>query len=617
MRPSWFVILPGDYRGDDPAPSLAAHRTVVGYETGRAWVVADGTHATVVSAASGARRLALIGEVSADAGRLARILDRHDDAGGVLDAAHEFAGSFHIAYTDGHSTHVQGTASGVRQVFWTRDRNGQLLASDTLEVLARLTGAALEPRAAAWGLMHPGMDYGLVESTYWRGINRLPADRRLQLTPERATSTVWWQPPTERHSEAEGAPALRAALDAAVAVRAAKSGEMSADMSGGMDSTSLCFLLGEQGADYAAFVEQTLDPNHDDARWATMAAEALGQQLTVLQPDDLPRPYDGIATPDGALNQAVPYELGEPYTLIRNRTRKIALSKIFAGAGSSMHVAGFGGDELFTVAPSYFSDLYATSPVKALRAIQPLAHLRRWPLTTVFRALHSQQTYQGWLTEQLGLLQGPLPPLNVPTVNWGPPLRVPPWATPAAADAVRSLIEDSGRPVQPQAPDRATHTAIAGQRIGGTRLGPLRRLLERAGVTLSLPFMDDHVVTAALSFSRAESLPGSRYKPILKAAMSLSGEKPALSRSTKGEFSMSVHRGMSANRDGLLALLTDSALADLGLADLPRLRSAVRDNMRPQRDTAALELTLATEAWLRTVGSGRSAPYSTLSDLEI
>ncbi|MEV6850725.1 asparagine synthase-related protein [Actinoplanes sp. NPDC051411] len=618
MRASWFVAFPEDHERGAPAPSPAVHRSVVTHRSGRAWIVADTTHAALVTAASGARRLAVFGETDTDPGRLARLLDRHPDATGVMDAAHALPGSFHVLYTDGSSTYVQGTASGVRQVFWCRDDDGHPLVSDTVEVLARLTGARVEPRAAAWGLLHPGLDYGLVTDTFWQGVHRLPADQRLHLSGGRVSRSVWWQPPAAELREAEGAPALRAALDAAVGVRVAGGRRLSADMSGGMDSTSLCYLLSEQGAEYSAFVEQTLDPNHDDARWAGVAAQALGQPLTVFGPDDLPRPYDGIATADGDLDTSVPYEIGEPYTLIRNRTRKIALGKLFAGSGSVAHVAGFGGDELFTVAPSYYSDLYATAPLRAMRAIRPLAHLRRWPLRTVYRALRAQQTYDAWFTTQLGDLEAePVDLLRVPSVGWGPRLRLPPWATPATAEAIRSLAGDAPRPYRPQAPARAGHTAVAGQRIGGTRLAPLRRLLERSGVALTLPFMDDAVFTTALSFSRAESLPGARYKPILKAAMNLGGAKPGLDRSTKGEFSMSVHRGMSRNRAALLAMLTDSALADLGLVDLPALRAALRDNMRPQRDTAALELTLGLEAWLRAVGGRLTAPSTALTDLEI
>ncbi|WP_177244569.1 asparagine synthase-related protein [Streptomyces sp. yr375] len=585
---------------DDTAP----HNSTLSYASGRTWVVADVSHSRLIVAEAGARRLALFGETDADARRLARLLDRYDDVDGLLAAAHALAGSFHLLYTDGRSLYVQGSASGLRQVYYARRADtGGYAVSDSVEFLARLTGAAPRVEMAAWGMVHPGFDYGLTEGTYWTGVRRLPADQWLRVTGDRVERSTWWSPPPSDLSIHDGAPRLRAALDAAVAVRVATADGLSADLSGGMDSTSLCFLLAEQGAAFRSFVEQTVDPNHDDARWAVLAAQEMGRakDLTVLRPEDVPGPYDGIWDPAEGLVRSVPYGLGEPYTLIRNRTRKIAMSRIFAATGATVHLGGFGGDELFTVAPSYFSDLYATSPLKAVRGIRDLARLRRWPLPSVVRALARQQSYAGWFEEQVRGLHLPRPDTTGPTVGWGPRLRTTPWTTPAGVEAIRSLAHaaDSGR--TPQAATRSVHTSIAGHRIGGQRLGPLRALMQHQGILLSLPYMDDHVLEAALAISRTEAQPGRGFKPALRAAMRADASKTALSRSTKGEFSMSVHRGLARNRKALLGLFEDSLLAAHGLVDIDRLRSTLRDTMRPEYETNALELTVAAETWMRAV----------------
>ncbi|MCQ4040470.1 asparagine synthase-related protein [Streptantibioticus rubrisoli] len=497
-------MLDGAFLGQ---PFLASGTAVLKQASGGTWVVADDSHSRLVSAEASARRLALFGETDIEVGRLARLLERHGSARDVMAAAHEIPGSFHILYTDGRTMVVQGSASGLRQVFYARLADHAHVASDSVELLARLCGGGPRIEMVAWGMVHPGFDYGLTEGTYWKGVRRLPADQRLHLTGDRVERSTWWSPPVPALSIAEGAPGLRSALDEAVAVRVGTARGLSADLSGGMDSTSLCFLLAEQGARFQAFVEQTIDPNHDDARWAAIAAREMDRELTVLQPDDIPGPYDGIWERDEGLVQTVPYGLGEPYTLIRNRARKAAMSKLFAATGATVHIGGFGGDELFTVPPSYFSDLYASSPLKAIRGIRDLARLRRWSLKSVLRSLARQQSYRGWFEEQLRDLRLPRPDTLGPTVNWGPPLRVTPWSTPVNVEAIRSLARAEDAACRPQAPSRAAHTCIAGQRIGGQRLGPLRALMQHQGVTLSLPYMDDKVLEAALAISRAEALP--------------------------------------------------------------------------------------------------------------
>lgn len=601
MGASWFIAFPENNGGAfRDLPAAAGETATLKYGSGRTWVVADVSHARLTGAQAGARRLALFGETDTGAGRLARLLERYDDAGAVMAAAHGLPGSFHVLYTDGRCLYVQGSASGLRQVYYTTGGPAPLV-SDSVGLLARLSGAAPRVEMAAWGMVHPGFDYGLTEGTYWTGVRRLPADRRLQITDGRIERPVWWTPPPAELSLQEAAPPLRAALEEAVAVRTATARALSADLSGGMDSTSLCFLLAGQGARFAAFVEQTVDPNHDDAHWAAVAAEEIGRDLTVLGPDDVPGPYDGLWTRADGLVDADAYGTGEPYTLIRNRARKTAMARIFAGTGAEVHIGGFGGDELFTVAPSYFSDLYGSSPFRAVRGVRDLARLRRWPLASVVRALARQQSYAAWFEEQLGSLHLPRPAVVGPTVGWGPVLRVTPWTSAAGVEAIRSVAGAADCARAPQAAERSVHTCVAGQRIGGQRLAPLRALMECQGISLSLPYMDDRVLEAALTLSRAQAEPGRGFKPLLKAAMSLDSSRRALARSTKGEFSMSVHRGLARNRAALLGLFEDSLLAKHGLVDIDRLRSTLKDTMRPEYETNALELTVATEVWLRTV----------------
>ncbi|WP_143861328.1 asparagine synthase-related protein [Nocardia amikacinitolerans] len=57
----------------------------------------------------------------------------------------------------------------------------------------------------------------------------------------------WWNCPPPEQPSAGCAARLRETLRASVAVRLGPDQAVSADMSGGLDSTSLCFLAAEQG----------------------------------------------------------------------------------------------------------------------------------------------------------------------------------------------------------------------------------------------------------------------------------------------------------------------------------------------------------------------------------
>ena len=419
----------------------------------------------------------------------------------------------------------------------------------------------------------------------------------------------WWEPPVAELTLEAGSELLATTLASAIAVRVERPGALTADLSGGMDSTSLCFLLAEAGAKFEAYVEQTHDPNHDDAAWAREAAASIGAPLTVLYPEQTPQPYDGLLSSDGGVLNPSSYNLSAPYSLIRNRVRKASLAQRLHLGGARTHIAGFGGDELFTVAPAYFADLYATSRIEAFRQIRASASLRRWTWLSIAMTLSERQTYAGWLGEQARrTTNGANQSNRISALTWGPPVSLPLWATYQAAELVRERLAQAALQSVPHGCDRATHAAVAGLRQGGNRLAPVRDLMASEGIALSAPLMDDAVVTAALSVSKHVSTPGLAYKPVLREAMRRTTKHPVFGRSTKGEFTMSVQAGIDRNREPLARLFGDSLLADLGYVDPGPLQQAIRDGMRTAQQSAALERTVAAETWLRAVdASGRLA----------
>lgn len=607
MSASWFIAFAEPNNNPSIGSTDAKKTTVLRFQSGHVWIIADATFSRLTHAEVGARRLALIGETDVSAGRLAHLLHKHDDDSALFDAAAAEPGSFHVVYTDGTTSCVQGSASGVRQIFFAQLDSGAHVVSDSPSRLAELTRATPRIEMVAWSLLSPSFGYGVTNRSHWTGVERLPADERLTIDGRHLSRRRWWTPPEPVTPVEQGAIALKRELDAAISVRLQQKPILSADLSGGLDSTSLCFLLHEHGAAFWPFVEAMADPNHDDARWATEAARQMGRPLTILSPDQLPHPYDQIWSPDNGINPAVVTDADEPYSLIRNHGRKRALSKLFASSGSTTHISGFGGDELFTTVPAYLSDLFRVSPICAIRQARRVARLRRWSTPAVLAALTSQQSYRDWFTEQARSLTAPRNAASTPLLGWGPHVRLPSWATSQTVEFVRAIASDHEKDVDSQAPDRANHLSIAGLRIGGQRLGPLRRLMENVGVTLSLPYMDDRVIGAALSINRKDTLPGDTVKPALVAAMRTVRTGNSLTRSTKGEFSASVCHGLAKNRRNLLGLFENSLLAEHGLVDLAALRSSISDSMRFDHETTALEQTIAAEVWLRTT-SQKTAP---------
>ena len=136
---------------------------------------------------------------------------------------------------------VQGTVTGVRRVFHARV-GGAAVAADRADVLAGLLDAEPDEQRLALHLLEPHILYPLAGQPIWREVDVLPTDHYLVLDGNgRHRQVRSWTPPAPVVPMAEGAPALREALSAAVALRTRGHELVSCDL-GGLDSTSLCSL---------------------------------------------------------------------------------------------------------------------------------------------------------------------------------------------------------------------------------------------------------------------------------------------------------------------------------------------------------------------------------------
>lgn len=427
--------------------------------------------------------------------------------------------------------------------------------------VAHVIGADPRLDMAAWALLSPSFGSSVHQHTYWTGVSEVPPGSRLQFGPGPGSRiTRWWNAPEPELSIAEGAPELLARLREAISLRVQGRDVVSADLSGGMDSTSLCFLINEEPARLLTYVQHPEDRAHDDAAWAAEASTYMDNEHVVFGHEDLPQPYDGVLDASDCL-RATFAGLEEPYTLVRNLTRKQAMARRFAADGSALHVTGFGGDELFTATGAHLNDLYRSRPLMALRRARSMSRLRRWPLAEVVAQVRDATLYRDWLAHALRDVRAPHSRVGSPNFGWGARARLPVWATSAAEEGVRAIIEPLLPTAEPTDPRRrSVHLTVSGLRIGGQRLGPLRRLMEREGVALSMPYMDDRVLEAVLRVDRFEDTTAPSYKPLLREAMRPLPTGRILERVTKGEFSKEVYDGIARNRAQLLTLFADSLL---------------------------------------------------------
>nr|WP_042181313.1 asparagine synthase-related protein [Kibdelosporangium sp. MJ126-NF4]CEL12832.1 Asparagine synthetase [glutamine-hydrolyzing] [Kibdelosporangium sp. MJ126-NF4]CTQ98518.1 Asparagine synthetase [glutamine-hydrolyzing] (EC 6.3.5.4) [Kibdelosporangium sp. MJ126-NF4] len=585
-----FLVFP-----DCPVALDAPGGRTVPHASGRPWLVGDWSDDDIVVISAGTRRLAIVGQARVNVHAVERSLEA---AGSVRDldaVVGTIPGNFHlIASIDGR-TRVQGTVSTVRQVF-TATIVGTTVAASGPGLLAAATGSRVDGDALALRLV-PVVPWPLCLRPVWSGVEQVAAGHWLDIGKDGIGRQVrWWRPPASDIPLAEAAQRIRDALTTAVELRADGHGLLSADLSGGMDSTSLCFLVAGTGADLVIHHRKPLDPANDDAYWGDWAA------------DHLPTPpLHRLHSDHTAAWYAIRshwYESGSgadgPFLWARNRASMEQLATMIAATGSKRHLIGIGGDELFSVLPSYLRALLRRHPVSSIPMVHRMQVLNRWRLGPTLRGLTDRTTFARSFAHTADTLTAGAPSLSTPPLGWRGTLRMPPWATPGAVDIVRDQLRSvAATAVEPLDPERVRHQLIEGVIISGSALRQQNAVLAEHGIDWAAPYLDTAVVEAALSVRMEDRAARGVYKPILAAAMRGVVPDPLLNRRSKGEFTAETYDGLLRNRRALLELCDDLRLARLGLVDADALRTALLSLGPESHHLNPFESTLATEIWLR------------------
>lgn len=541
-------------------------RWALAHASGNVWLVGS-LDQEVTLASAGALRVAVIGSCPVTATRLTDLVARVRTVAELDAVARVLPGCFHLVASVDGVVRVQGSVTGLRRVFHTRIQ-GVPIAGDRADVLARVAGAgideqALAVRLACWWKVPPPLG----ERSLWRGVRALAPDHYLRIDSRGTVSEQrWWQPPEPDMALTVGAGAVRQALETAVAARRPPRGRLSADLSGGLDSTSLCFLAARAGTpDLLTFRWAQADVVHDDAVFAAHPATGLRHaEHVVLGQAEMPGIFANVG--DTGDTEA-------PYPFTRTLARVRHSAQMLAAHGARVHLAGHGGDELFhNPRAAYLHSL--RRPVTAITQVRGYQALHRWPWGAT----------------------GPLR-RRTPELGWGHP-RTPVWVTPAAVDTIRVVLHSTGDQARPLVADRGHQVTLAILRMMGTHYRQRARLFATAGLDLQLPYFDDRVIEAVLAVRQDARRAPWRYNPLLVEAM-----RPILpeviAARTKGRCVEDLRVGLRRHLPSILNRFADSALATHGLINPDLLRRAL---LAPQVDDAAvlaLEDLLGCETWLR------------------
>lgn len=599
-EPSSLVVLPDSPGGAALLPRVPYQRpSVLFHSSGRPWLAGRWAPGEIRVAIAGRARVAVFGFCPMPVERLTAYTARLRTVADADTLARVLPGSAHLIASVNGQVRLQGTLTNLRRAFHTRV-DATSVASTRADLLAEMTGADLDEDLLAAHLTEMQLLPPLIEKSWWRTVHSVPPDSSIVLADDGTARTVrWWRPPDPVLPIQKGAPAVRAALRESVAERRPATGRLSLDLSGGMDSTTLCFLAVEQNPDLFTFRWTGGSVANDDPIFAAEAARLLpGVEHLEMSEGSAPALF------------APPYatsDLEAPWTMTRGLNGSAHCVRMLAEHGSGLHLAGHGGDEVFTASASYLHTLIRRRPLTGLRQLRVYRSLGRWSWRRTLADLASRQSWGDWWRESADHLTDPLPRPGTPELSWADAVRASPWATADALATTRRVLYAIADEAEPLADDRGQHEALTSLRAAGPLCQQIQREYADCGVPLDLPYLDDRVVEAALAVRTSDRFTPWRYKPLLATAMRGLVPDVILDRTTKGNYQDDDDAEAHRHVPDLLDYFADSALAARGLLDLDVLRSCLLEPRMDDEWEAHLETALGCEMWLRAIADARPA----------
>jgi asparagine synthase (glutamine-hydrolysing) len=543
-----------------------------------------------------------------------------------FDRVAEWPGAYAVIIVRPGIVTAHSDLAGQFPLFFSQ-QDGELLISPDPTRLASAHQRGPDPLALAAHIACPGVLPMWWGRSAYHGIDRLEGGTVLRAQRGHLEiEPAGYPKPVPGLSMAEGADRLRVALTQGVRARCA--GRLvSADFSGGLDSSSIAFLAADVSAAPVASVvyHQPLAPAADLADATRLARLTPAIDLTVVRGSAGTLPFAGLLTPADAGVAACGTDVGyartaEPSPRSLTARRDAARLAVAAQSGARLHLTGEGGDAVLLASPAYLADLARQHALKTMwrhcGEYARLRHVGQAALAT--SAIRLAGTSSGAALQAVAAqLAAPAPARAewADLVSWWPGARTANWLSRGLR---RQLADVAGDPqtarAVPAGVGPADLAALADLRRSGDAQRQLRALGHRYGMAVHAPFLDTAAVRAALAVPAVTRADPWSYKPLLQSALTGLVPSEVFARRTKGDYSAEDYRGARRAITELRTLLRDSRLADLGviepgpvLAALDRMVTGIGVPLGP------LNTLLATELWLRTMNDGREGVLSACS----
>ena len=517
-------------------------------------------------------------------------------------------GNYNVIVQDETDTYVFTDVAGLKSVFYT-EYESNIVYSSLAIPLQQLIKAEVDKTWLATFLMGMTTPSLLQNRSPFCNVQSVPPGHYLHISSGKAICKRYWKAPEQYISLDEGAKLLREQLLTAVEGRAKLYGNISSDLSGGFDSTSLALIaaksLAEQGQKLHTITLKSISAiETEDVKWAEHAASLYPNiEAIMLEASEVPGEYSQL--------ENIPLT-DAPDSTIANIGQLSYLMQIVNSKESRLHMSGDGGDAALVVSWSYLADLLKRREIRKF-----LNHTYGWsrvslrsPITLISNAVKlSLTSYRQWLHQQAKkLVAGELLSQSLVSestdvsLGWDSSPQAANWYTKENIDLVATELKQLATTATPFSDCPGQNEAIAIIYANGMIDKVLQQIAENHGVNLEFPFLDGLVIDTCLSVKPEERTTPFAFKALLTEALQNYLPSSIFVRNTKGDYTTDEFNGRKQNFSSIHELLKTSLLADMGLIDMNKFIPAVQQfSMGFDTISWHFNQTLTAELWLRSL----------------
>lgn len=520
-------------------------------------------------------------------------------------------GSYNLIVQDETDTHIFVDVASLRPVFYV-EYDSFIVYSSLGIALQQLIKAEVDPCWLANSLVGLTIANQEQNRSPFCQVQAVPPGHYLQISSGKPRYKRYWNGPQEYSNFSEAAEQLREQLLTAVERRVRLYGNITSDMSGGFDSTSLALIAAKSLATqdqklHTITVKTVSATQSEDVKWAQHAAGLYPNIASVMiENHEIPTEYSNL--------ESIPLT-DAPAPVILAIGQISYLMRIIRSKDSQLHMSGAGGDQVLSASHSYLADLLRRARIKTF-----LQHTYGWsrishisPVALMITAGKlSLTSYRQWLLQQARELKaGWLSSEQLISESqqfisqirgWDFFAGGASWYTRKCTNLVVADLQRWATVATPFADSPGQHESIATINMSGLSYRVQQQLAETYDVNLEFPYLDSLVIDACLCARPEERTAPFTYKPLLSRALHRDVPKSVFTRTTKGDYTVDEFIGMRQNLAGIDELFQTSLLADMGLIDIREFQAYMQQfSMGINPISLHFNKTLAIEVWLRRV----------------